>query len=137
MNRDKIIFLTGLVGASLIWFFSGLLYYLSNVGSTNDNVINTQSVIVETPIPTPYAINDYKDSRIEVLNATKTKGLAKSYADRLTSMGYTSVVSGNYDGTADTNMLYAPSDLKADLEKIEFLDYKYFKSEEIKIIIIK
>ncbi len=138
MKHDKAIFVSGLLLTILISSVSGLLYYLNTIRDVRNNDSMTKSETPKTIVATMApAVIDYKNNEIEVLNATKTKGLAKVYADKLILNGYKKVKTGNYTDTTDTNILYAPLDFKEELIKIDFTNYKYIKSESIKIIIGK
>ncbi len=133
--KDKATFVAGSLFTLLVISISALLFYL---------YLNNLSTNIQTNIPEktiqPIATTEpnnlgFKNTEIEVLNATKVKGLAKVYADKLILIGYTKVKTGNFTESADTNILYAPADFKSELEKIDFKNYKFIKSETIKVII--
>lgn len=137
MNKDKFIFTASIIATMLITLVSGFLYFVTQRPSLYKSETVVQDKIKQDATkqtPKPEVVN-YKNYEIEILNATKTKGLAKIYADKLSTLGYTKVTTGNYKETTSVNILYSPTDFKEDLEKIDFKNYKHIKSDKIKIII--
>lgn len=136
MKHDKTIFVFGLLFIILMSGLSGFLYYLSvkktEINTTNLVKKETKNVVIPTA---KLVANDYKNNEIVVLNATGISGAAKKYADKLKTLGYTKVSTGNNIDKLSKNKLLAPTDFREDLVKIDFLDYEYEKNESIKIII--
>jgi len=137
MKKDNFIFVIGILISTLVMVLSVFLYLQSikKSGVRNGGI----AISTTSPIPTqkPEQQATYKNTEIQVLNASGKKGLAKTYADKLTGLGYTKVTVGNYQGSVDQNLLFSPSDFKEDLEKIGFDNYRFEKSDIVKIIIAK
>lgn len=133
MNKDRIIFSIGIVISLIVIGASGWLYYQNSkkTGMRKEEIVTTQ-----TPVATikPQQTVDYKNIDIQVLNGSGKVGLAKVYADKLKKLGYTKVTTGNYIETITGNLLLAPTDFGLD---INLENYKYEKSEIIKIVIAK
>lgn len=138
MKHDRTIFTLGIIFTILIASLSGFLYY-ANIKKSEVNANNlVKTEIQKTTVATTKPIStDYKNSDIEILNATGMPGVAKKYADKLKALGYTKITTGNYPEKLTKNKLLAPTDFEDDLTKIEFLDYEFEKNESIKIIIGK
>lgn len=129
--KDKIIFSMGIIISLVIIGCSAWLYYQ-----------NTKLIVKTTnPVPTikPQTISydeksNYKNTEIQVLNGTEIAGKAKKFANTLSNLGYIKITTGNYNTTVTGNLLLAPTDFGSDI-KLE--NYKYQKSDQIKIIIGK
>jgi hypothetical protein len=141
--NDKTVFTLGIFFALLVLSLS-FYCYLSFVSISKkvNTVATSNPIATNIPSPSPIVLDqDLKKNKIEVLNATKTKGLAKLYADKLIKLGYTNVTSSNFDGEIAENTLYSSYDFKEDLSKIDFKEYKFIKNKSIgdtiKIIITK
>ncbi len=132
MKKDKAIFIVGILFMLSICGASGWLYFLNTKGTG----YSVQRIVEATQTPEPTAIPkaDYKNIDIQVLNASKTKGLAKIYADKLIELGFEKLTTGNYADETDKNLLFAPTDFG---KEINLEDYEYEKSETIKIIVIE
>ncbi len=144
MKNDKIIHTAGIFFSIIIIGLSIYLYYLNSkiISQIKKPLVDTK-VSTQVDVETKTEIVDYKNTEILVLNATRTKGLAKIYADKLINLGYTKVSTGNYEETTDENLLIAPHDFKDDLLKIEFTNYKFIpqplteENSKIQIVIAK
>jgi hypothetical protein len=136
-KKDQFIFGLGVLITLAISSVSGFLYYrdTQNTASSAKRIVELQK---QTPIPTqkPQEKVDYKNTKIQVLNASGKAGLAKIYADKLKLEGYTNVTTGNYNEKVDNNFLFAPVDDTSMMHIIGINSYKYEKSEDIKIVVI-
>lgn len=136
MKKDNLIFTTGIIFLLLVITLCSFLF-IKNKNIKTAVSTNLKTEIIKTPEATSHPEINYKDKEVEVLNATKTKGLAKIYADKLVSLGYTKVTIGNYTEPLESNLLLSPSDFSSDLAKIGFNNYKFEKSKSVKIIVAK
>lgn len=92
------------------------------------NQAQNQKIISELNDGSALAVNKSK-LKINILNGTKTSGLAKDYSTYLKAKGYTNIVTGNGSATSKTKVLVYNStkDIKTELENdfnldnIEFL----------------
>ncbi len=133
MTKDKVIFSIGIFISLIVIGTSGFLYYKKQL------IINSEKLIIVTkptqiPEPTKTPEVNYKNTEIQVLNGSGKAGLAKTYADKLTILGYTKITTGNYTEIITGNLLFAPTDFG---KEINLENYTYEKSDLIKIIISK
>lgn len=131
MNKDKAIFIFGIIVSLVVISVSGMLYYQN---SKKTGMRKEEIVIIQTPEPTqkPQETVNYKNTEIQVLNGSGKAGLAKTYADKLEKLGYTKITTGNYGKIIRGNMLIGPTDFG---KEINLENYKYQKSDVIKIIL--
>ncbi len=130
--KDKFIFVTGIIFSIIIIGVSGWLF----VRSTKGTGVRVQGIVETTKAPEatviPQLQADYKNSEIQVLNGSGIAGAAKKMANTLKTLGYVKVTTANYEKIVNQNLLFAPTDFG---KEINFENYKYEKSEIIKIIL--
>lgn len=134
MTKDKAVFVMGILVTLVIICTSVWLFFQNKrLENSAERLVKTEAI--STPITTqkPQEIN-YKETEILVLNGSGKTGLAKTYAEKLKVLGYTKVTTGNNKELVTGNLLLAPTDFG---KEINLENYKYEKSDEIKIVIGK
>lgn len=138
-KKDKFVFGFGILITILVLFTSSFLFL--KYSNFKKPVVEEEKLeVVEVPIETIKPEVSYKKTPIKVLNASGISGVAKKYADGLEKLGYSNVSTGNYEKIVTGNLLFAPEDttsFKADLTDIDFINYEFEKSEDIKVVVGK
>ena len=138
-KKDTLIFLLGILISALVVSASIFLYfqYVQQEGL----VISGERIVTATTAPVAAPSIDYKNLKIEVLNASGKSGVAGSFAKKLTGLGYSNVTTGNYGSIISGGILSMPdatsSAFEGDLKGIGFSTYKIQKSDSIQIILGK
>ena len=152
-KKDTFVFGVGLITTLLVFGLSLTLFAIKNFPGILPKVggylkINSNSF---KPQETPIADNsdnqnlnenkvtDYTNFKIEVLNATNKKGLAKDLTTKLFAKGYKDLSSANTKEDYTKNTLIVPDkdpgSLTSDLKEFGFENYDVLDGTSIKIII--
>ena len=152
-KKDTFVFGVGLATTLLIFGLSLTLFAVRNfpdiLPKVGDHLkINSGSFKPqETPpadnsnnqIQKENKVTDYTNFKIEILNATNRKGVAKDLLTKLSAKGYKDLTSDNTKENYTKNTLIAPDkdpgSLTSDLKEIGFDNYEVLDGTSIKIII--
>lgn len=108
------LYVIGLIIIILILGAGGVIYYFQTQNTSNSQ--ESTSTVVEpsvAPFPTPEATMEplsKEEISLEILNGTKTSGLASKTAKVFKELGYTIDNTGNANDDATENMLYVQKD---------------------------
>jgi hypothetical protein len=137
-KRDKLLFGTGILIAVLVICASAYLY--SRYIQIKRIEISDERVVSATPVLQAVQ-SDYKNLKIEILNASGKSGVAGIFTKKLLDLGYSNVTAGNYGSVLNGGILKMPeasaSSFESDLKSLGFSNYKIEKSDSIQIILGK
>lgn len=123
-KTNKKLYAIGITLLVIVLASTGIIFYLRMRVPEKNSAGTPPTTVTESPTPAVTTEPATKPSAgltrdkitLEVLNGTKTPGLAGKTADQFKTLGYTIGKTGNSPDDATTNMLYIQKDLEGELD---------------------